>query len=149
MNISWNKAVRRVLGIPYRTHTSLLPYLIENPSFRKQHTSRYIKFYNSLLMSDNDSVKYIAECAYVNVASVLGINRVHCQSTYGTISRPAVANTNYRPLLRKPGSIHESLECENRAAQITQLIGVKEGTVLLPGFDDEEVDGLLDMLCCD
>ena len=109
----------------------------------------YIKFYNSLLMSDNDNVKYIAECAYVNVTSVLGINRVHCQSTYGTIGRPAVANTNYRPLLRKPGSIHESLECENRTAQITQLIGVKEGTVLLPGFDDEEVDGLLDMLCCD
>ena len=78
MNISWNKAVRRVLGIPYRTHTALLPYLIENPSFRKQHTSRYIKFYNSLLMFDNDSVKYIAECAYVNVTSVLGINRVHC-----------------------------------------------------------------------
>ena len=80
MNISWNKAVRRVLGIPYRTHTALLPYLIENPSFRKQHISRYIKFYNSLLMSDNDSVKYIAECAYVNVTSVLGINIVHCQS---------------------------------------------------------------------
>ena len=46
-------------------------------------------------MSDNDSVKYIAECAYVNLTSVLGINRVHCQSTYGTIGRPAVANTNY------------------------------------------------------
>ena len=149
MNISWNKAVRRVLGIPYRTHTALLPYLIESPSFKKQHTSRYIKFYNSLLMSDNDSVKYIAECAYVNVTSVLGINRVNCQSTYGTIGRPDVANTNYKPLLRKPGSIHESLECENRATQITQLIGVKEGTVLLPGFDYEEVDGLLDMLCCD
>ena len=86
-------------------NTALLPYVIENPSFRKQHTSRYIKFYNSLLMSDNDSVKYIAECAYVNVTSVLGINRVHCQSTYGTIGRPAVANTNYRPLLRKPGSM--------------------------------------------
>ena len=30
-----------------------------------------------------------------------------------------------------------------------QHIGVKEGTVLLPGFDDEEVDGLLDVLWCD
>ena len=30
-----------------------------------------------------------------------------------------------------------------------QLIGVEEGTVLLPGFDNEEVDMLLDMLCCD
>ena len=25
----------------------------------------------------------------------------------------------------------------------------REGTVLLPGFDDEEVDGLFVMLCCD
>ena len=149
MNTSWNKAVRRILGIPYRTLTALLPYLIENHNFRKQHTSRYIKFYNSLLMSDNDSVKYIAECAYVNVTSVLGINRVHCQSSYGTIVRPIVANSNYSPLLRKHGIVHESLECDHRAAQITQLIGVKEGTLLLPGFDYEEVDGLLDMLCCD
>ena len=29
-----------------------------------------------------------------------------------------------------------------------QLIGVRESTMLLPGFDDEEVDGLLDVLCC-
>ena len=27
-------------------------------------------------MSDNDSVKYIAECAYVNVTSVLGIELI-------------------------------------------------------------------------
>ena len=55
--------------------------------------------------------------------------------------RPIVSNSNYRPLLRKPGSLHESLECENRAAQITQPIGVKEGTVLLPGFDDDRGGG--------
>ena len=30
-----------------------------------------------------------------------------------------------------------------------QLIGVREDKVLLPGFDDEDVDGLLGMLCCD
>ena len=60
-----------------------------------------------------------------------------------------MANSNYRPLFRKLGSVYESLECDNRAAQIMQLIGVKEGTVLLPGFDNEEVDMLLDMLCCD
>ena len=30
-----------------------------------------------------------------------------------------------------------------------QMIGDREGTVLLPGFDDKEVDGLLDITCCD
>ena len=52
-------------------------------------------------------------------------------------------------MLRKPGGVYESLECEQRAAQIMQLIEVKDGTVLLPGFDDEEVDALLYMLCSD
>ena len=76
---------------------------------------------------------------------MLGINIIHCQSTYKTID--IVANSYCRPLLRKPGSVYESLECEQRVSQIMQLIGVREGTVLLPGFDD----GLLDnfMLCCD
>ena len=41
------------------------------------------------------------------------------------------------------------MECEYWAAQIMQFIGVRAGTVLLPGFDDEGVDGLLGMLCCD
>ena len=29
------------------------------------------------------------------------------------------------------------------------LIVVIKDTVFLPGFDDEDVDGLLDMVCCD
>ena len=66
----------------------------------------------------------------------------HFSQTYGPIG--IVANR-----LRKPGGVYESLECEHRSAHIMQLIGVKEGTMLLPGFDDEEVDGLVDMLCCD
>ena len=60
-----------------------------------------------------------------------------------------MANSNCRPLLRKPGVVYETMECEHRAAQIMQLISVREGTVLLPGFDDEEVDGFLEVLCCD
>ena len=47
------------------------------------------------------------------------------------------------------GGVHETVECEHQAAQIMQLIGVREGAVLLPGFDDEEVDGSLDIRCCD
>ena len=79
-------------------------------------------------------MKYIAECAYVNIANVLGINIIHCQPTYKTID--IIANSYCRALLRKPGGVYESLECEHRASQIMQLIGVREGTVLLPGFDD-------------
>ena len=60
-----------------------------------------------------------------------------------------VADSYCRPLLRKPGGLYESVECEHRAACTMHLIGQMEATVLLPGFDDREVDRLLDMLCCD
>ena len=46
-------------------------------------------------------------------------------------------------------NVYESVEWEHRADQITQLIGVTEGKVLLTLLDGEEVDGLLDdaLLC--
>ena len=78
---------------------------------------------------------------------VLGMNRVNCQSTYRTIG--IFANSICRPLLQKPRRLYESVEGEHQAAQITPLIGVREGTVLLPGIDNEEVDRLLEVLCCD
>ena len=43
----------------------------------------------------------------------------------------------------KRGGVYESVECEHGASQIMQPIGVMEGILLLPGFDDEEVDGYM------
>ena len=66
-----------------------------------------------------------------------------------SLTQILIASSNYRSLLRKPGGVYESLDSENRAAKIMQLIVVREGTVLLPGFDDEDVDRLLHMLWYD
>ena len=76
----------------------------------RQHlaTRRYIKYYTS------NSVNYIAECAYLNVAWVLGIDRVNGQSTYETIG--IVANSNCRPPLRKPEGLYESVECDHNVS---------------------------------
>ena len=43
----------------------------------------------------------------------------------------------------------ESEELDRQAVQIMQLIGVREGTVVLHGFTRDDVDQLLDVLCCD
>ena len=104
-----------------------------------------------LFITENDNGKYIAECTYLNVASVLGINGVHCQFTYGTIGGPIIANSYCRVLLRKRGGLYELVEYEHRAARRAKPVEemVREGTELIPGFDDEEVAWLLDMLCCD
>ena len=43
----------------------------------------------------------------------------------------------------------ESEELDRRAVQIMQLVGVREDTVVLPGFTRDDVNQLLDVLCCD
>ena len=43
----------------------------------------------------------------------------------------------------------ESEELDRQAVQIMQLIGAREGTVVLHGFTRDDVDQLLDVLCCD
>ena len=42
-----------------------------------------------------------------------------------------------------------SEELDRQAVQSMQLVGVREGTVVLPGFTRDDVDQLLDLLCCD
>ena len=41
LNTEWNKAVRRILGLPYTTRTKLLPLLAGQNNFHWQHASRW------------------------------------------------------------------------------------------------------------
>ena len=56
LDVEWRKAVRRILGLPARTRSALLPGLVENKSFGQQHHSRVKNFLNSLKNSKNSVV---------------------------------------------------------------------------------------------
>ena len=66
------------------------------------------KFYNSMVTSNNDSVKNIAEYVQTSVVSAIGRSRVHCQLLYGNIA------TNRRMLLHNVEHI-ESKELDRQA----------------------------------
>ena len=66
---------------------------------------------------------------------------MHCQVLYGN----RVINIM---LLHNVEHI-ESEELDRQAVQIMLLIGVREGTVVLPGFTRDDVDQLLDVFSCD
>ena len=46
LNVEWNKAVRRTLNLPYKTHRRLLPLVVNGKSFKSQHCSRLHKYVN-------------------------------------------------------------------------------------------------------
>ena len=73
----WRKAIRRIWGLPFNTHCNLLPVITEQNPIETALTNRFIKFYKSLINSDNCTVSYIARLQSQNCRSVFGQNVRH------------------------------------------------------------------------
>ena len=70
----WNKAVRRILHLPFTTHRWLLPILAKRPPLQNQLETRFLKFISSMFNSDNNIVSFISNFAFCCRNSVLGNN---------------------------------------------------------------------------
>ena len=95
MYVQWNKAVRNIWKLPYRTHTKLLPHIVHDLSIKDQMIARFVNYYASLLKSDNYVVKYFClrsayfanstmgrNCAYISFLfnlNVLSMNHICCK----------------------------------------------------------------------
>lgn len=83
MNIQWKKAVRRVMGLPARTRSILLPGLAGNANFEMQHERRAAKHITQMLNSDNTMVSFLAQKAITGVCGITGKNYVYLRNKYG------------------------------------------------------------------
>ena len=131
MQTEWNKAIRKTLVLPYETHRNLLPLIINGRSFSDQHVSRVKKFVNSFIMSVNSKIRFIGEMAMSYSYGPLGRN---CTKIYFN------------------GSIAECNDDMNLiccAKAIYDLLEVRDGIKLLPGLDKNDVELLIEDLCCD
>ena len=131
MQIEWNKAVRRVLRIPYQTHTNLLPLLIKADTFLVQFRKRIAKFVNSFLVSENSYVSFIGELAKYNSYGVLGRNLTR-----------VVFNNNI------PVASDISIETLTCAKAIQELLDVRDRIKEMPELNYTEIDIMIENLCC-
>ena len=74
LNVEWNKAVRRTLNLPHKTHRRLLPFIVNGKSFKSQHCSRLHKYVNGFFSSENIYVSFIGVQAKMRVTGSLGRN---------------------------------------------------------------------------
>ena len=83
--IQWNKAVRKILKLPYRCHSWLLGPLMQQCHISAQLHVKTIKFIYQMLMNSNSIVAYIARrgCMFSN--SPLGRNISFFRYKYGII----------------------------------------------------------------
>jgi hypothetical protein len=62
--MGYNRSVRRLFNLSYRTHTRFLPYILETPGVLDQIYCRFIKMCQSMQKSEN--VKVRLQYMYVN-----------------------------------------------------------------------------------
>jgi len=87
----WRKAIRRLWGLPYRTHCNLLPYLMNGQNFRSVIESRFCKFVNACLCSVNNCVNFLARVSCSSPLYHFGNNLSNMyvnQNPYDDVSDP-------------------------------------------------------------
>ena len=80
--IKWRNAIRRIWNLPYNTHCRLLPLIAEHKPVEVALAARFAKFAKSILLSNNDTVKYVANLQSQNCRSVFGHNIRHLLLKY-------------------------------------------------------------------
>lgn len=140
----WNRSIRRILELPVTTHCILLPGLVGRLSATEQIYCRSLNMTHMMLESKNTKVRFITGKAMMDVNSIIYANmeivakRVEC-----TVQQLLKYDSHYVKLCMQKRYSH----VEPVVGQITELLNVIYRTVLVEGFDDEELKDILYVLC--
>ena len=141
-------ALRRVWNLPYNTHCDILPLLSKQIPIDIQLKCRFIKFYKSLLASENNLVRYLAECKLTSKNSTMcrNVNQILYDLNIDNLNLQMYSVNHMKELYCK---IWLSFVNENYIIQancIKDLCMMKEG-VLPINVDVHECDFLIRFLC--
>ena len=130
--ISWNKGVRRVLGIPYKTHTALLGPIIDSC-----HVS-------IVLTSDNEIVKVIIKNAIVSAQSPIGMNIAILRNMYAIRVRNVNFCHVYKQAMHQPWS---TVDVTPDSQFVKELLHVRNNESYLCDFTINEISALIKCVC--
>ena len=135
--VAWRKALRCIWNVHPQTHGDLLCVLSGMLPIQISLYKRFCKFISNCLNSKNSIVKTISSVAICNPYSVC------CK--------------NYHKLFDKTSKCKVSMyiddwqkreqECLATSSMVLELIKVRNGGYEMNGFDSEEVNDLLTLLC--
>ena len=143
--ITWNKCVRRVMAIPYTTHTALLGPIMGCVHISLRFVKRFCKFIDTMYNSSNKIVKYFYLNACYSAQSPIGRNLAMMRFKYGLSIN---INSN--------GSLHDVFVCKymcqndnnHKSECIKELLCVINNECHIDGMCKQEVSDILNYLCC-
>ena len=140
----WNRCIRRLMNLPYTTHTRFLPLLNGTCSAIEQIYSRFLSLVKTMLNSTNVRVNYLARRSINDATSIIGANlhviatQLNCEKlSILTLSKCQVKNMF---LVKYENSIPA-------VCQIKELKNVLEGKAFITGFNTDEIRCIHNFLC--
>jgi len=139
---SYNTAVRLMLGLPMNSHR----YLIEPLSGRKHLKSdliqRFLNFLEKIEKSNKKTLKYVLDVVSNDVRSVTGKKLVEIKKRSGKkIFEKITVQESKKAFRDIPQGEHW------RIGFAREIIEYRHQNLLVPGFEAEELDQILNWIC--
>lgn len=140
--VTWRKAIRRVLNVPYTTHCALLPLICEDSPIDRQIENRILKFLNN-----------IYKCATNNTCVKIAF-KIMLEGSKSSISNSVTTlcdkyqicryNLNY---VKTFNSNCTNTESECIGVAIRELINIRDGIQEAADLTRDEASHWLNILC--
>ena len=139
---SWNVSVRRMFNLPRQTHCFLIEELSDQDHVRTLLARRFLNFIHAIRTSKKHALRSLLKVVEFDTLSVTGSNlrRIMLKTDIQDVRRlkPSDVRVKYRNLPENE---------KYRVGFIKELIDVKNNQLEVIGFDDEELEAILQHLC--
>lgn len=139
---TWNVAVRKVLSLPYRTHTVLLGPLLRQPHIRHQLYIRDVRFIYNMFLSNNDIVKKCFSNAFYHSNSCIGEKLAFFRFNYGI----DVTCHSLTYAVDKLRTGHTRLNNDPTVNNLLTLLSVRSENTFIEGFNNQEISDMIGIL---
>ena len=152
MYIAWQKSIRRIWKLPYRTHTKLLRFLCSNAMhIEDQLMLRFAKLYHKMLHNENDLVSFITKNGTTYIHGTLGMNCLYIALRF-KVSLNTLNNhdyTHFHEIVKNCLLHYEDESAKDIASAIIELTDARDGELEIDNLSRVDLLALLDNLCTD
>ena len=146
LNRSWNTAVKLIWELPYATHTRLLEDLCPVSHLEHVLLSRYIGFIQNLCKSNKEILCLIFKSCLSNYRSVTGRNLLYMFKKFDIQTINQLFNVKAK---LKDMRVYDLPDEENWKIKLIAEICLIRKNHLEIEFDQEHLNQILDLICCD
>ena len=140
---TWNSGVRRLLNLPYNTHTRFLTLFVNKPHVQEQIFKRFYKMMMTMSNSTNKRLAHITRRMAQDPRSIIGKNLHIMSKVYG-----------FNIYQLRNGYIHVKNICKYvndedacKVAMIQELRDALAGCVLINDFNREDLEDIIYDIC--